>query len=75
MSDGVASLRLFVWGLNDLGRKTRELKQESLVLHADLQGQYKAMILEGGTIVLPYGSQGFASRHRWDGGKFENVGD
>lgn len=74
-SEGVGSLRLFVWGLNDVGRKTRELKQENLVLLAELHGQFKAVILEGGTIVLPYGSQGFAGCHRWDGEKFENIGN
>jgi hypothetical protein len=33
------------------------------------EGQQKA-IVEGGTIVLPYGSQGLFQEHRWKGGKF-----
>jgi hypothetical protein len=53
-SDGPASLRLFVWGLNQSGRQERKLSEETFVALADFAGQYRAQILEGGTIVLPY---------------------
>ena len=74
-SDGIGCLRLYVWGFKEVSRKTRELNKENLELLADLQGQFRAIILEGGTIVLPYGSHGFASRNHWNGKQFENIGD
>lgn len=73
--DGIGGLRLYVWGFNEAGLKTREVKQEYFGLLAELRGQHRALILEGGTIVLPYGSQGFASRNQWNGKQFKNVGD
>lgn len=72
---GAASLRLYVWGLNQSGRQERKLSEETFVALADFAGQYCAQILEGGTTVLPYGSQGFAFRRRWNGNQFENIGD
>jgi hypothetical protein len=74
-SDGPASLRLYVWGLNQSGRQERKLSEETFVALADFAGQYRAQIFEGGPIVLPYGSQGFAFRHRWNVNQFENIGD
>jgi hypothetical protein len=73
-SDGIGSLRLYVWGLNKEGRATRELKGKIEQL-GDLHGQYRAIVHEGGTIILPYGSQGFASRNRWNGTQFEHSED
>ena len=74
-SDGVASLRLYIWGLNQRGRETRELKKENVAQLGDMQGQYRAVIHGGGTIVLPYGSQGFATFNRWNGSRFEGTSD
>jgi hypothetical protein len=57
-------------GLNQSGRQEHTLSRERFGALADLAGQFRAQILELGATVFLYGSQGFASGHRWNGNQF-----
>jgi hypothetical protein len=69
--DGMIDLKLFIWGFNKEGRETRMLTQDNFGLIAQLKGQRVAYVLEGGTIKMPYGSQGLVGKYRWIGDCFQ----
>ncbi len=73
--DGLTKVELRIWGFNEEGRATRRLVEGNFCLLAKLEGQHHAHIHEGGTILLPYGSQGFALHYRWTGREFELIPD
>lgn len=66
-SNGIASLIVGVWGFKT---ESRELTKENFGLLHKCRGQNHARILEGGTILLPYGSIGCKTACRWNGKKF-----
>jgi hypothetical protein len=72
--DGSTFLILAIFGFNDLGRKSREITDNTFGLLDKLNGQTVAFVLEGGTIMLPYGSQGWTSEVKWTGERFERKG-
>jgi hypothetical protein len=69
--DGGIGLRLVIWGLSDEAKRARALSTDCFRVIGELTGQTRAYVLEGGTIVMPYGTAGCASRHRWSGSVFE----
>jgi hypothetical protein len=72
--NGLFSVQVLVFGFNDLGRKSREITKETFVLLDQLGGQSEGFVHEGGTLVLPYGSQGLFSEIKWTGDSFERRG-
>jgi len=70
--DGLVNLSLAIWGFNEQGRKNRKLTPENFGLLAELGGQSRAYVSEGGTIIIPYGSQGFVTTYKWTGNAFES---
>lgn len=70
-SDGCIDLRVAVWGLADDAKKARHLGADCLSVIGEFEGQTRAYVHEGGTILLPYGTAGLAWRHRWNGTAFE----
>lgn len=71
--DGVITLKLFVFGLNGDGRLSREITRDTFTLLHQVEGQRIAYLHEGGTIILPYGSQGLFTEVKWVGDHFENY--
>jgi len=69
-TNGPATLNVAIWGFNEEGRRTRDFTSSSFHMLQELEGQYQARVLEGGTIILPYGSAGFRFVCRWDGSHF-----
>lgn len=69
--DGGIELRLVIWGLSDEAKRSRSLSADCFRVIGELTGQLRAHVLEGGTIVMPYGTAGCAWRHRWNGTAFE----
>lgn len=69
-TNGPGSLNLAIWGFNERGRKLRVLTNQDFSLIQELKGQYQAKVLDGGTILLPYGSVGCKTACRWDGTRF-----
>jgi hypothetical protein len=69
-----SSLKILVFGFNNLGRKTRQISKETFVLLDQFEGQSRAFVHEGGTLILPYGSQGFFTEIKWTGDSFERKG-
>jgi len=72
--NGFSSLQVLIFGFNALGRKSRQITKESFCLLGRFQGQSKGVVQEGGTLILPYGSQGLFSEIKWTGGGFEQKG-
>jgi hypothetical protein len=71
---GYSTLRLLVFGFNDLGRKSRQITKETFVLLDQFEGQSRAYVHEGGRLTLPYGSQGLFFEIKWTGDSFERKG-
>ena len=71
---GFSSLKILVFGFNGPGRKTRQITKETFVLLDQFEGQSKGFVHEGGTLILPYGSQGFSFEIKWTGDSFERKG-
>ena len=69
--DGLINFTLRIWGFNEEGRRSRVIAKENFALLAELKGQRSAHILEGGTVLLPYGSQGLANEYKWAEHGFE----
>jgi hypothetical protein len=71
--DGVIELAVAVYGLNSNdARRNRIIDTSQFSLLQVLEGgQRVAQVLEGGTIVLPYGSADLAWTCRWNGEKFD----
>lgn len=70
--DGMIDLRLAVYGFVSCAtRNSRVPDLEHFSLLQVLTGQRTARVLEGGTIILPYGSAGLASNYRWSGERFD----
>jgi len=67
-------LQILVLGFNEIGRKSRQMSKETFVLLGQFEGQSKAFVNEGGTLVLPYGSQGAAFEVKWNGNGFDRAG-
>lgn len=72
--NGYSSLKVLVFGFNELGRKNRQLTKEAFELLGQFEGQSRAIIHEGGRLTLPYGSQGLFIEIRWTGDSFERTG-
>jgi hypothetical protein len=72
--NGFTSLRVLVFGFNDLGRKSRQITKETFVLLDQFEGQSQGFIHEGGMLTLPYGSQGLSFEIKWTGDAFERKG-
>lgn len=72
--DGLVFLRVAVFGFNELGRKSRQITKQSFGLIDQFEGQSNAYIHEGGTLLLPYGSQGMAFEIKWTGEGFVRDG-
>lgn len=66
-SSGIAVLKLAIWGYHS---ESHEFSSESFHLIQELEGQNQAKVLEGGTILLPYGSVGCKWVCRWNGSEF-----
>lgn len=71
---GFSSLRVLVFGFNDMGRKSRQLTKDTFILLDQFEGQARALVHEGGTLILPYGSQGLFFEVKWTGNGFERKG-
>lgn len=71
--DGMIDLAVNVYGLNsNHARRNRIIDTTHFSLLQALEGgQRVAQVLEGGTIVLPYGSGGHAWTCRWNGERFD----
>jgi hypothetical protein len=70
--DGLIDLRVAVYGFNSCdARKSRVLDSANFSLVQVLDGQQIAHVLEGGTIILPYGSAGLAWTCKWRGERFD----
>jgi hypothetical protein len=72
--DGFSYLQVFVFGFNAVGRKSRLITKETFALLGEFKGQSKGFVHEGGTLMLPYGSQGCVSEIKWTGEGFERNG-
>ncbi len=72
--NGLSSLRVLVFGFNDLGRKSRQITKETFVLLDQFEGQSRGFVHEGGLLTLPYGSQGLFFEIKWTGDSFERKG-
>ena len=71
---GFSSLKILVFGFDGPGRTSRQITKETFVLLDQFEGQSKGFVREGGTLILPYGSQGFAFEIKWIGDSFERKG-
>jgi len=72
--NGFSSLKVLVFGFNDVGRKNRKITKETFRLLDQFEGQSRGIVHEGGTLILPYGSQGLALEIKWTGDSFERKG-
>ena len=72
--DGFSSLQILVFGLNDLGGESRQITKENFVLLDPFEGQSDGFVHEGGTLILPSGSQGLFFESKWTGRSFERKG-
>lgn len=72
--NGLSFLRVAIFGFNAAGRTSRQIAESSSVLIDQFDGQSVAVVHEGGTILMPYGSQGLASEVRWVGDHFDKRG-
>jgi hypothetical protein len=68
--DGSLSLKLGVFGFAPSSRSGRDFSSYGLL--AVLEGQRRADVWEGGTIVLPYGTGGHAFMCTWTGKEFSS---
>jgi hypothetical protein len=68
------SLKILVLGFNGPGRTRRQITKETFVLLDQFDGQSKGFVREGGTLILHYGSQGFAFEIKWIDDSFERKG-
>ncbi len=73
LHDGTIDLRVAVYGFKSCdARKSRLLDSTHFSLLQVLDGgQRIAHVLEGGTIMLPYGSAGLAWTCKWTGARFD----
>jgi hypothetical protein len=71
---GFSSLKILVFGFNGSGRTSRQITKETFVLLDQFEGQSNGFVHEGGTLILPYGSQGLAFEIKWIGDSFERKG-
>ncbi len=69
--DGLIELLIAVWGFTEQGKEGRSLSEGGFSLLGTLEGQAHAIVREGGTILLPYGSAGLATIVHWEGSRFE----
>ncbi len=72
--NGVSSFQVLVFGFNNVGRKSRQLTKETFDLLGQFEGQSSGVVNEGGTLILPYGSQGCFFEVKWTGDGFEKKG-
>lgn len=73
--DGMIDLTVAVYGLNSNdGRGNRVVDADHFSLLQLLEGGRRvALVLEGGTIVLPYGTAGLAWTYKWNGERFDRA--
>lgn len=71
---GFSSLQVLVFGFDNVGRKSRQITKETFGLLGQFEGQSRGFVHEGGTLILPYGSQGLFSEVKWTGDGFERKG-
>jgi hypothetical protein len=72
-ADGeVAGLVVAVWGYVDNGLSAAQtLSENSFKCLGLINGQFSGSVREGGTIIMPYGSQGLCSQYAWRDGQFQ----
>jgi len=73
--DGMIELSVAVYGFNSSdARASRVLDAANFSLLQVLEGgQRTAHVIEGGSVVLPYGSAGLAWAHKWNGDRFDRA--
>ena len=72
--NGFSSLQILVFGFNNVGRNSRQMTKEAFGLLGLFEGQSRGFVHEGGTLILPYGSQGCFFEIKWTGDGFEQKG-
>jgi hypothetical protein len=74
-SDGEgADLKVGIWGfVGDAFTPPQMRSDEDFKLLGVINGQSSGSVREGGTIIMPYGSQGLYFEYRWNNGTFERT--